>query len=494
MANVAELAIQLTAKIDGFKSGLNQGAASVQRFAKQVEATSKRTANLVPPRSISNLGLLSSMMRQAVTRTLAFGASVAAMAGAYVGLRAVTRAVRDQMEFIDSVAKTSDQLGIQTEALTAFTYAAKFAGLSSDELNKGLGQMVRRVSDAAQGTGTAVSALAEMGINAKLLAQVPVHEQFLQIADSMRQFANAGDRVRLSYDLFGRGGIKMLNILDSGRDGLIEMAREADNLGATFTRIDAGQVEIANDAIERMHELFRGTAKTLAIQLSPMIEWASKSITDWASSGEGATAKVLKGIEKVSMGFAHFIDASQQAQESLKKLGGLIPGFGGKTKSAGPGLLDWVSMMWPGLFAVRGLVNKTTAAIAKTPIQDRYSTKVTKFFEELRNKQRGIAEQVTAESAVRARLNSQVSDYAELLERAKERAKALADAVKLTFRQGPIQTIAINTALNRAMYNQQLRAGRLEKMEVGGRDLEMIGRGVYETNRLLRDGISLKAG
>ena len=111
-------------------------------------------------------------LRGAVNSTQGRFAQLAGVAG----LGALVQTSRTA---VDELGKVSDKLGISTERLAGLQHAAELTGNSTRNLNLGLQRMVRRVAEAAEGTGEAQNALAELGLDAKELAQLsPDHQGF----------------------------------------------------------------------------------------------------------------------------------------------------------------------------------------------------------------------------------------------------------------------------------------------------------------------------
>jgi hypothetical protein len=64
----------------------------------------------------------------------------------------------------DAIGKTADKIGVGVEALQELRYAAKASGVEQQTLDMALQRFARRAAEAAQGTGEAKDALAQMGI------------------------------------------------------------------------------------------------------------------------------------------------------------------------------------------------------------------------------------------------------------------------------------------------------------------------------------------
>ena len=72
----------------------------------------------------------------------------------------------------NAIGKTADTIGVGVEALQELRFAAKASGIEQQTLDMALQRFTRRAAEAAQGTGEAKDALAQMGI---ALREEPAH-------------------------------------------------------------------------------------------------------------------------------------------------------------------------------------------------------------------------------------------------------------------------------------------------------------------------------
>lgn len=189
-----------------------------------------------------------------------------------LGIGGIGHAIRREFIEIDRIAKISDKLGIATEKLSGLHLAATETGVAVNKLDMGLQRMVRRIAQAATGSGEAVDALRELGLDAKHLNDLAPDEQFRRIADQMAGVRNQSDRVRIAFKLFDSEGVDLVNTLALGREGLNDVQEAAESLGLALSRKEAKRVEQANDAIGRMQGGLRGVAREAATFVAPAIE------------------------------------------------------------------------------------------------------------------------------------------------------------------------------------------------------------------------------
>lgn len=230
-----------------------------------------------------------------------FGAIIGRVAkfGAALGTAAVaigTVFVRQAMKSIDETAKWADRIGIATEKLTALEHAAAITGVTARQLRTGLQRMTRRISEASVGTGEARGVLAELGLEINKLNRMSPDKQFMAIANAMQRTKFSGDRVRQTVKIFDMEAAGLVNTLRLGTEGLDRMQREALRLGISFKRVDAAQIEAANDAITRLRQVFRGAWNVLTIQLAPMITYIADRFTAAGLAGKGMGEQVRDGF------------------------------------------------------------------------------------------------------------------------------------------------------------------------------------------------------
>ena len=194
------------------------------------------------------------------------------------GIAGLVAGLRSAADDIDKIAKTSDKLGISTEALVGMQHAAEMTGVATDTLNMALQRMVRRVAEAAKGTGEAKGALKELNLQAVWLNKLAPDRQFAEIADAMAKIENPADRVRLAMKLFDSEGVALVNTLALGSAGLAEMQVEADKLGLTFSRVEAEKIEKFNDAMKNLKLAFGGTMRDIVIDIAPAASEAIEAL------------------------------------------------------------------------------------------------------------------------------------------------------------------------------------------------------------------------
>lgn len=237
-----------------------------------------------------------------------------------VAAKASLNSLQQTADRIDSIGKTADKLGIATEKLSGLRLAAEETGNSARSLDTSLQRMVRRISEAAKGTGEAKDAIKELGLNAQLLSRMRPDEQFRSIADAMGKVSGQGDKVRLAMKLFDSEGVGLVNTLKLGRKGLDATQDAARRLGLTLNRGLVSQVEKMRDAFGRFKMAFEGFKRQFIVQIAPIITAGLKRITDFFSSHDRIRKWATSLAGGVRLIAGTMIDAAQRMREGFLQM------------------------------------------------------------------------------------------------------------------------------------------------------------------------------
>jgi hypothetical protein len=188
---------------------------SGEQSLKRIETAGDRASG-----GLKGLGRQAELLRTGI-RTLGGALAGVATVG---GLAAL---VDRSISAADAIGETASKIGIGVEALQELRYAASLAGVEQQTLDMALQRFVRRVAEAANGTGEAKDALAQMGI---ALRDQDGHlrrsEDLLgEVADAFTRIKDPAERVRLAFKLFDSEGVALINLLQDG-SGALEQMRE----------------------------------------------------------------------------------------------------------------------------------------------------------------------------------------------------------------------------------------------------------------------------
>ena len=358
-----------------------------------------------------------------------FGKSIFSLKGGIVGLIGVLGAgallgklkaiVNVQLQAIDRTAKFADEMGLTTQEMKGLELGAGLTGTKLETLEKGLQRAVRVIGEAKLGFGQGTKGLEQLGLKAEDLTKVSTFEALKKISSAIKGQTGPAEKAASAYALFGRQGLELLTFLDSGAEGLDSMVSEVDALGASFTRVEANQVEQANDAILKLKTLFQGVFQQLTIKLAPIITGIANKLTSMGKDGFDAGKYVIVGIELMVSAIGIVLDVVHTL-----KLGFLLLKSGATKAIAG--VLSGIRMLAQGLESLINLIPGVEVSFTKTLtamsadmhklageqfdefndefLKDPPSVGIKRFFEDIKRESKSAAEAMakSAEKGVKA--------------------------------------------------------------------------------------------
>ena len=290
--SLGQLTLDLVTKTGGWVQGMNKAERSSARWRRQVQKDLR-----------------------VVGKAFAGAATVAA-----AGLTALT--VQGQ-QFIDSQAKTSARLGSTIDDLRAVQIAASDFGIEQGRLTSSLASYTKRLGDAARGTGEAQKAYEALGLEAKDLVNLPLPEQLALIAERISQVDSAAERASIADRLMSDGRT-MVNLFEEGGGAIRAAVAEVDEYGLSLSRVDAGKVEAANDAISRIPRLLEPIKTSLAISVADPLRGITNQFLEAGRATAGFRDDIGDMVDSTVNGLLFVIDAGDGVNRVFQLAGRVI--------------------------------------------------------------------------------------------------------------------------------------------------------------------------
>jgi len=277
MATLGSLNVMLTANTEPFRNALSRAAQSTARFSDSAIAKFKMVSN--------GFNSMVGFVGSAVNKLTTF-----ATGNTFEGL------VRGAFDSIDALAKMADRIGETPKRLAGLRHAAGLTGADTEKMNdalKDLGLKMGQVKLEMSSTGNILKALGSdikgptgkaietLGLNFEEMIHKAPSEQILDIAENFHKLKTPAERAAVAVTFFGESGVKLVNMLSAGREGLKSMIDEVGGV----SRIDAAKIENFNDAMARMAVQVKGVANKIAIALAPWLEAIVEKMTEWLKVG-----------------------------------------------------------------------------------------------------------------------------------------------------------------------------------------------------------------
>jgi lambda family phage tail tape measure protein len=264
---------------------------SGEQSLKRIESAGERASG-----GLKGLGRQAELLRTGI-RTLGGALIGAATVG---GLAAL---IDRSISAADAIGKTADKIGVGVEALQELRFAAKASGVEQQTLDMALQRFTRRAAEAAQGTGEAKDALAQMGIALRdQSGNLRSSEDLLgDVADALASIEDPAERVRLAFKLFDSEGVALVNLLRGGSGALDELRERAGDLGIVLDEHLVRDAERARTELDTLSQVISANLTRAALEAAPVIADLSSWLADVAGKAGIAWERLFDAPEEKSL-------------------------------------------------------------------------------------------------------------------------------------------------------------------------------------------------
>jgi hypothetical protein len=290
------------------------------------------------------------------------------------------RLVSAQSEYLRRLIQTSERLNLTAEAMAAFNFAAKRAGVSTDQVSTALQTMTRNIGEAVSGNAEMSKAFRRLNLDATQLAQLAPQEQYALIAERISRLATNAQKASAAMDIFGRGGAGMLNMIKAGRAGFDEASAKVREYGSALSQVEADQISKFNDRTEELEELWNGIKTRITVEVATGLNYAIDATQRWikavreAPEGPGWMAQMLGVGEgagaQIELLYPQQSNAARARAAEAARMPGItgIAGLEGETLAGLQGTAaaenaDWLFMWHKQMVQAREEIPHETAAI-----------------------------------------------------------------------------------------------------------------------------------
>ena len=255
-------------------------AAFVADVGKARRALSSGSAKM--NRSLATMDRGFARVRRSVARNVrglvSFRSALATVAGS-AGLGLL---VKKSLDVADAIGKTADKIGISTDALQEYRFAADLAGVAQETLEKSFTFFTKTVGEAGLETGELVTILAkyDQTLLDTITSSGSVEEKLQAIFRVLAKVEDAFIRNALAAKFFGRGGVEMINMVRDGAAALEAMRKQARDMGLVIEESLIRDAEEAKDKLSILATVTKTRVTTAIIQLAPEINQLATAFAD----------------------------------------------------------------------------------------------------------------------------------------------------------------------------------------------------------------------
>lgn len=259
-------------------------------------------------------------------------------------------------EGAEHINDLSVRLGIGADVLSQYQLIAGETGVELDSIAKGMQMLAKNSIEAATGQGAASEALTQLGIDASTFKSLSIDQQFAMVAEKIKGIENPAQRVSIAMALMGKSGAEMLQVMEGGGEGLLEMQRKADALGITLNNVETSAIDSMMDAFGNLGLQAMALGQHFIAQLAPAIELIAEALQVVLA---GAIIIVRDGFKAMVQVILNAIGAIANGLGWLTEQLSILPGEVGESfKSISDSLKNYGEILTE--------VNADTGAVVET--------------------------------------------------------------------------------------------------------------------------------
>lgn len=253
-----KISIVLAALTGSFETDMNRASKTAQKRMKEIEKTAKEVG--------------------AVLGTALAAGAVAAAAG-----------IKAAIDRMDELGKSSQKLGVGTEALSKLAYAASLADVEFSQLESALGKLIKSQDAAAQGSQEQLALFQALGVEFKNQDGTlrNVEEVFLDLATAFKGLPDGANKAAAAFVLLGRTGADLIPLMNGGEEGIRGAGDELERFGGEVGPNAAKMAEEFNDNLTRLRAATNGLFQSVAADLLPSLVRLTDELAEGSAKGDG---------------------------------------------------------------------------------------------------------------------------------------------------------------------------------------------------------------
>lgn len=271
---------------------------------------------------------------KAVDKTVdAFSGLGSAIAGAAL-VGGIYHFTQGLIELGSELDDQSNRLGISSDELQAWRFAAGQAGATAEEMGAAVKILTKNLAEAADG-GAGAAEFQKLGIKVKD-SQGKVKDATSvigELAEAVKKADTNTEKAGIALKFFGKGGLALLPMLRDGKEGVEALFKRFEELGGGLSKEFVKAADDAGDAQAELGIAMTSLKSKIGVQVLPIVTNLVHKLTDvaiWVRKVTGSTNtfRVLMGL----VGSASIITGLKLASGVAAKFG-LIKAASGAASS-----------------------------------------------------------------------------------------------------------------------------------------------------------------
>ena len=234
---------------------------------------------------------LSTAASVGATAVVALGTTVVA------GTKALVSGVQATAQYGDEIDKTSQKLGLSTDAYQKWDYVLNLAGTEMASMTTGLKTLTNKIDDAKNGSEDAQAMFAKLGISMDDLATMSREDIFEATIYGFQQMEDSTERAALANDLYGKSGQNLTPLFNQTAEATQEQIKLAEEYGMVMSGDMVKASAGFQDALTTVQGTVTGLKNKFMGELLPSFTDVLDGFSALVSGSDESGEQFAEGIE-----------------------------------------------------------------------------------------------------------------------------------------------------------------------------------------------------
>ena len=200
-----------------------------------------------------------------------FKTQMATLLTGALGAAAFKQGAQAAIEYGTELSNMATRLGVSTEFLQKFNFAANQSGVATTSANTALQRFIRRVAEAKEKGGPLKDTLDKLGISFKDVNGLAKsgEDLFREFGRKLGEIPDQREKVRTAFQFLDTEGVGLVQMFKNGTDAIEDYGKEAERLGLI---LDGDTVESLRDAGDKLDELKTTFITAIAQGITPFLD------------------------------------------------------------------------------------------------------------------------------------------------------------------------------------------------------------------------------
>lgn len=199
-----------------------------------------------------------------------------------------------------SLKQQSQQLGISTNALQEYRFAAEQVGVTQEDLTDGMGDLLMKIADARSGGKDAGAAFRELGVDVTSVSgsTKSTSDVMAELIGRLSAISDPVERARVKAELFGDGWRRIDPLLSAGAGRVHELRDAAHELGVVLSEDAIQNADQTAIKLGRVNQVLQAKLTGIVLENTDAIMGLANAL-GWAADKASWFFKTMQGVERL---------------------------------------------------------------------------------------------------------------------------------------------------------------------------------------------------